>query len=274
MKQWVIFTDLDGSLLDHNNYSHRPADKLLKKLNSDHIPVIFSSSKTRAEIISLRKELKNHHPFIIENGAAVFIPYGYFPAMPEGCIEVEGYWVYEFSNPRQHWLSLLSKAKRKFPHHFSYFFEMKEQAIAEVTGLTKAKSKLANKREYSEPIYWLGHEEPKNAFIAYLQQEGGHVLQGGRFLHLSGDGDKGIALTWLMEQIKLFSVPCDLKVLAIGDSGNDVAMLEVADAALIIRSPAHSPPKLKRTTDYVISDHYGPKGWAHGVNKIINDERD
>jgi mannosyl-3-phosphoglycerate phosphatase family protein len=272
MKQWLIFTDLDGSLLDHDNYSHRPADALLKQLNNDHIPVIFTTSKTRAEVIHLRKELKNHHPFIVENGAAVFIPYGYFPAMPEGCFERDGYWVYELTKPRQHWLDLLNRAATIFTHNFSHFAAMKEKAIAEITGLTLTKAKLANKREYSEPIFWLGANTRKKEFIYWLQRQGGTLLQGGRFLHLSGDCNKGIALTWMMEQFRIFSVPCDLSLLAIGDSENDIDMLEASDVSLIIRSPAHPPPKLKRTTAYVISDEFGPKGWANGVRKIIYDQ--
>lgn len=269
MKKWLIFTDLDGSLLDHDNYSHRPANALLKQLKKDNIPVIFSTSKTRAEVLNLRKELKNHHPFIIENGAAVLIPFGYFPAMPEGCTEHEGYWVYSFSQPRQHWLDLLHLAKTIFTHQFSHFSAMKEKAIADVTGLTLAKAKLANKREYSEPILWLGGDSSKKEFVYWLQQQGGNLLQGGRFLHLSDDCNKGKALRWLAEQYHHFSVPCDLNLLAIGDSKNDVAMLEEADVAYIIRSPAHPPPELKRTTGCMVSEHYGPKGWVNGVKKII-----
>ena len=161
MKQWLIFTDLDGSLLDHNNYSHRPADTLLKGLNDDGIPVIIATSKTYAEVINLRKELKNQHPFIVENGAAVFIPDGYFPAMPKDCFELDGYWVYEFTKPRQHWLDILNSAKEKFPHHFTNFAAMKEKVIAELTNLTVKKAKLANSRKYSEPIFWLGVESAK-----------------------------------------------------------------------------------------------------------------
>jgi mannosyl-3-phosphoglycerate phosphatase family protein len=269
MKQWLIFTDLDGSLLDHNSYSHRPADALLKQLNKDHVPVILSTSKTRAEVVNLRKELKNHHPFIVENGAAAFIPLGYFPAMPEECTEKDGYWVYEFSKPRQHWLDLLERSKITFSHHFSHFAAMKERVIADVTGLTLTKAKLANKREYSEPIYWLGVDAKKKEFIDYLERQGANLLQGGRFLHLSGDCNKGKALQWMVRQFIHFSIPCDLAILAIGDSGNDVAMLEAADVALIIKSPAHASPKLKRTENHIISDDYGPKGWANGVKKII-----
>ena len=53
--------------------------------------------------------------------------------------------------------------------------------------------------------------------------------------------------------------------LAAGDSGNDVAMLEAAASALVIRSPVHPFPALARDTGVYLSDRCGPAGWAEGV---------
>ena len=76
MKQ-LIFTDLDGTLLDEK-YRYevsRPAVQWLKSLN---FPVIFCSSKTFAEQEFYRTALDISAPFIVENGNAVFIPQNYF----------------------------------------------------------------------------------------------------------------------------------------------------------------------------------------------------
>jgi len=104
MTKLVIYTDLDGSLLDHDSYSHAAADALLAELEVHGVPVIIASSKTRSEQIALRNELSNHHPFIVENGAAVFIPVHYFETQPSGTVHENGYWVKRFSLPRHHWL--------------------------------------------------------------------------------------------------------------------------------------------------------------------------
>jgi mannosyl-3-phosphoglycerate phosphatase family protein len=269
MKGWIIFTDLDGSLLDHDNYSHSAADALLQELARDDIPVILTTSKTRAEVLSIRAELNNQHPFIIENGAAVVIPQGYFPTKPEGCIEVAGFWVFNFCQARSHWLSLLDKAKTVFPHSFSHFSVMKEEVIAQLTGLSLAQAQQANEREYGEPISWLGGDKAKQEFVQWLEEQGGHVLQGGRFLHLSGACNKGQALMWLAEEYKRQCNFASAKTIAIGDSGNDIAMLEQADLALIIRSPVHEPPKLKRSHGFFISEEFGPRGWNSGLRKIL-----
>lgn len=268
-QQWLIFTDLDGSLLDHDSYSHSAADALLEKLEHDQVPVILTTSKTRAEVEALRSELNNSHPFIIENGAGVYIPQGYFPQKPEGCIDVGRFWVFRFCEPREHWLSILELGKTIFPHSFSHFAAMKEEVIAQVTGLSLEQAQQANTREYGEPITWLGVDKAKQAFIQWLEEQGGHVSQGGRFLHLSGLCNKGKALAWLTAEYKKQRNCPTVKTIAIGDSDNDVAMLEAATLALIIRSPVHAPPKLKRLRGFFISDEFGPRGWSSGLGKIL-----
>ena len=47
---YLIFTDLDGTLLDHFSYSHAPADQLIPVLQHAGIPIIINTSKTFAEV--------------------------------------------------------------------------------------------------------------------------------------------------------------------------------------------------------------------------------
>ena len=43
MTKLVIYTDLDGSLLDHDSYSHVAADALLVELEAHGIPTIIAN---------------------------------------------------------------------------------------------------------------------------------------------------------------------------------------------------------------------------------------
>ena len=45
----IIFTDLDGSLLQVETYSFEPAIETVHRLRAAGIPLIFCSSKTRLE---------------------------------------------------------------------------------------------------------------------------------------------------------------------------------------------------------------------------------
>ena len=49
MKRWLVFTDLDGTLLDES-YSWDLAQPAIDLLRSASIPIILNSSKTVAEM--------------------------------------------------------------------------------------------------------------------------------------------------------------------------------------------------------------------------------
>ena len=95
----VIFTDLDGTLLDAHTYSFEPARDALGSLRKHGIPVVICSSKTRAEIAVWRRRLGNTHPFIVENGGAVYIPTGYFSSPIPSSSDSGGFSVIEFGTP-------------------------------------------------------------------------------------------------------------------------------------------------------------------------------
>jgi len=78
----LVFTDLDGTLLDHDTYSWAAAAPALEELQRREIPLIFCTSKTDAEVQALRRAMGNSHPFIVENGGAIVIPPGFFRPVP------------------------------------------------------------------------------------------------------------------------------------------------------------------------------------------------
>ncbi len=266
----LIFTDLDGSLLDHHNYRHDEADALLTQLADAAIPVIPVSSKTRSEIERLRYSLNNAEPFICENGAAICIPAGYFTDQPAETVIDQQYWLKTFVKPRQHWLNIISNLKPQFGIDFTSFADAGIDGIIAMTGLDVHAAARAAHREYGEAIAWHGSPARQKLFIEALQKAGAQVLQGGRFLHVSGACDKGQALQWLTQQYQYFYPQKKWQTLAIGDSDNDIAMLQQADLALLIPSPVHGLPTLKQRAGMFIAPHTGPRGWAAGVQVILN----
>ena len=263
----LIFTDLDGSLLDHHDYRFEPAAALLQKLNFLNIPVIPATSKTEAELLHLRSTLANEHPFIAENGAAVFIPKGYFPEPPEGTTETGDFRIKEFTEPREHWLSLIARTGADRAD-YKTFSEATVTDIIELTGLEQDAAVRASRRHYGEPLAWLGGDGRREQFVFELRQLGANVMQGGRFLHVSGNCDKGKALKWLVDQYKnVFLEP--ILTVAVGDGQNDIAMLEAADMAVLIPSPAHDLPVLNKSQRVYVASSQGPQGWAESITMIL-----
>ncbi|MFV8818315.1 HAD-IIB family hydrolase [Haliea sp. E17] len=267
----LVFTDMDGSLLDHHDYSFRPAQPLLRWLETAGVPVIPNTSKTRAELESLRRNLHNAHPFIVENGAAVFIPIGYFAQQPAETRTAGDFWVRELSAPRQRWLDVLAELEGEYPGEFTSFQRAGTAGVMALTGLPESSAAQANLREYSEPVSWLGDAPRREAFVEALRERGANPLQGGRFLTLAGDCDKGRALRWLRAAYLSAGYAEPVHDIAIGDSGNDIAMLETAETALVVRSPVHDFPQLERGDKTLYSTECGPSGWAEGVARWLED---
>lgn len=271
----LVFSDLDGSLLDHVDYSWSSAQPALQKLQQAQIPLIFNTSKTLPEVIELRSALANPHPFICENGAAIYIPKAYFAAQPKSTsnctIAGQDFWYCQIGETRDYWQKLLLEAA---PDHSVYrsFAQLGKEQIARATGLSIQQSANANQRKASEVIHWLGNSQEQRNFISSLQNHGAQILQGGRFLHLlSPKANKGSAMQWLTAQYQQSNANT-LFTVAIGDSANDIPMLEISDYAIVIRR--HSIPSLilmrEDTINIYTSDSIGSLGWNNSLLQLLN----
>ncbi|WP_051371748.1 HAD hydrolase family protein [Leisingera aquimarina] len=68
----LLFSDLDGTLLSHENYSWEPARPALTALKRAGAGVILATSKTAAEVAPLRQSMGlGRWPAIVENGAGL-----------------------------------------------------------------------------------------------------------------------------------------------------------------------------------------------------------
>ena len=269
-KQLVVFTDLDGTLLDHHNYSWSAAAKTLNTLKGLGVAVIPNTSKTFAELLPLRQELELDTPFIVENGAAVNIPHGFFPAKPTETVWQQDYWVRAFSMTKNHWIALLNQLPEDFAEMYQGFSQMSVQEIVAATGLSEDKAQQASQRQYGEPLLWKGTDLDKASFYQAMAAKGVNPVEGGRFVHIGGDNDKGAAMAWFMREYQRQYSEYHCISVALGDGQNDLAMLEAADLSVCIRSPSHSGLSLSKKQDVFFSQHYGPAGWSEVMEQIIN----
>jgi len=266
---YLIATDLDGTLLDHHSYAFDPALPALSLCTEKNIPVIFNTSKTSAESCRLRRRLENHHPFIVENGSAAYIPVGYFEHMPEGCTETDGLWVHRFGKALPDILNALAELNTEHPFNYTGFSDWDAQQVAEHTGLSLQAAGEAKQREYSEPLLWQGDDEQLLLFRSEVEKRGMKLLRGGRFLHVLGDTDKGQAIRWLKRLYEQASSQ-PLTLVALGDSDNDIDMLQAADIAVIVRSPVREAPLLSSNNRIVHTRGYGPQGWNEAIIQLLD----
>jgi len=277
----VIFTDLDGTLLDHHTYSWenaRPALEFCKMLG---VPVIICSSKTKAEIEHIKRQIGNDHPFISENGGGAHIPVSLFP--PPDLSYAGLFWVLKLGVSHSTLRRTLEKIRDETQVEIVGLSDMNDEELAGLTGLEGDALHRARLREFDEP-FTIRNETPKKAsrVCEAIQKSGFIYTRGGRFHHITGNNDKGRALKKIMELYK--SLNEDVKSAALGDSLNDFPMLKAADIPILVKkfngthdpmikaalrncTPARGAQKMASLL--VMAGGIGPQGWNEEVIQLL-----
>jgi len=265
--QILIFTDLDGTLLDDQTYDFKPALPALRLIHSLKIPLILVSSKTRAEIEFLRNRLSLESPFIAENGGGIFFPATFRVPEDYPYERINGYKVLCIGRPIKEVLEKSSKLRESFD--FRGFSEMPPEEIAAVTGLTLEQATLASRREFDEPIALRNSLEDREMFCRKASDLGLDCVHGGRFVHLSLGSNKGRAVEIVLEIYRQLRGP--LFSVALGDSQNDIPMLKVADKAVLMKNRDGTHMKGLDHPDLVRANGGGPTAWNGVMLAILAD---
>jgi len=236
----VIFTDLDGTLLDEK-YDYQDIKPIIDKLLVLNASIVFCSSKTKAEIEFYRKEMRINDPFISENGSAIFIPKGYFSVNYMYTKQTSRYNIVELGIAYSMIRKKMGSLKARFAGKIIGFGDMTHEEIAKDSGLPLNLTKLARRREYSEPFRIVEGDE-KEIFLLIREQRLSYT-KGGRYFHLIGNSNKGKAVAILKD---LYSETFSkLITFGIGNSPNDLSMLKVTDMPILMRE---TPKKRARCT--------------------------
>lgn len=268
---WVLFTDLDGTLLDPGSYSWKPAQPALEELARRQVPLVFCSSKTSAEIEALRRELGNPHPFVAENGGGVFVPQGYFDVgIPQG-FPMGSYRCLALAMPYDKVINELERIAEQAGVEVVGFHQMDAHDVAASTGLPLPAAELARRRDFDEPFFFVRADpSAESRFLDLARERGLELVRGGRFWHLFQGSDKGRAVRKLME-LYLASTPPKVRFAALGDSANDLPMLATVDHAFLLPRPdgTFDSEVLARLPHIQRAAAPGPKGWNSAVLELI-----
>ena len=147
-----MFCDLDDTLFEPHAFSvDASARRALNRLEREQLPLVFCSSKTRAEIELIQQELGINHPFVCENGAAVFVPRGYFAFGVAEAIDVSGYDTWSNSASRTQRSSPCCIVRRTGSESSVVgFSDMSVGDVAIDCDVPLLQARLAKLREYSE----------------------------------------------------------------------------------------------------------------------------
>jgi mannosyl-3-phosphoglycerate phosphatase len=257
----LIFSDLDGTLLDHHSYSWEAARPALERLAGQGIPLILNTSKTAAEVVAIHREMQLDAPYVVENGAAVILPEKDSPCDRTAHI---------FGRNYSELLDVLSGIRQGRAFDFTGFSDMSAGQVAAATGLAPGQALLAKQRTSTEPLIWNDSADLLPEFRARLSGYGLKLVKGGRFYHvLDQAAGKGRAMRWILNHFFRDRVGADLFTVALGDGPNDLDMLEQADLAVVIPAPSGIAVE-PRTHKILHATAAGPEGWNRAVLNILD----
>lgn len=256
----IFFADIDGTLIDHNNYCHDGSIPGMEILKDKSIPLILVSSKTFEEISFLMKKLHLNYSFSFENGSGI----AYYS-------EESGAYKLELTGPGiEALVAFMPELERLSEKNLKSIIAFSDSELADMTGLDLNSASLAKKRLTTLPFI-----DQENTLLAdseisdlndVLADYNFQITKGGRFNHLiPSDSGKGKAVKKIIEFYK-DKFKDEIIAAAAGDSLNDIPMLEAVDYSYVIKKPGGS------FINYMsgkIMNSSGPAGFSEAVNDFI-----
>lgn len=270
---FLVFTDLDGTLLDHDSYNWEKARPALSYCQNTGTPVIMVSSKTRAEIEVIQRDMNLSFPFISENGGGIYFPGDFLNVKSiDGILPAGDKFKLTLGKPYDYLVSQLYEISKETGIRVKGFSQMSREEVIRLTGLTSEECGRAIRRDFDEPFIILDKEPGEASIHSSAEKRGLKVTEGGRFYHLHGQSDKGKAVKRLVSIYK--GIYPRVFSFALGDSPNDFAMFEYADQAVLVRSKKRFDNLEERFPGIVVTENQGPEGWNSAILELLKTERE
>ena len=254
---WIV-SDIDGTLMDHE-YDLTPALETLELLKKHNIPVILCTSKTASEVRDIRNKIGNTDPFIVENGGAIYGNH----------LQSGGEWELILGRKYIELKEVLNKLSMEIDYKLCALNDLSSLEIKHLTGLNDSQIKMALDRHWSVPFITPPSQYNDKINILNKKYEV-NIYRGNRMSHLlDKNSHKGKAVN----RLKDFLGNPSVHVIALGDSQNDLPLLQVADQAIIvpgINGPNKSLEVELNKKNFYLAPEPHAKGWSLAIKKLLN----
>ena len=272
----LIFTALEGALVDPHTDSFAGAEEALSELDRRKIAFILLTSRTREEIEPIRRKMGHNHPFVTENGGGIFFPDGYFSLRIPGSVRVARYLSVAQGQPYAEVCEALDDIAEECAVGVAGFHHMSLREIADNTGLHPRSAELARAREFDEPFYFTSADDKAIArFVETARARGFDTRRGPTFWHFSAKCDAARAVRSLAQLFRE-ATHIKLRLVGIGAGEVDLLWLRAVDHAVLLPDSREAPKPSEhpqenpgRTRSIVMGDAPGAAGWSKAILNII-----
>ena len=246
----VVFTALEGTLLDFETFEAGASRAALKRLANEDVPIVPVSVMTMSELEPIARDLGFKHAMIIEAGGAIA------RRTPTG-------WNVEPCGPESDvLLDAVAAIENRSGADLIVYSVLPEQEAARLSGRSGAMLSRSTQRGFSEPFVV---EKGDIADVEKAASElGFKVRRGRRFFYLCRADVEGEAFLRLREELH-----CDLAI-AVGGSPLDAEFLLRSEIPVIVPgADGEVDPELRtRVPRARVAPTSGPAGWAAAVEEI------
>ena len=254
----LIFTDLDGSVLDRDTFKFDQIKQYMKKILNSGIHIIPNSSKTESEIIEFNQELGENLTYISENGSVINGLNILNSNFPDKII---------LSREKEELIEIFKKnVPENLQNKCKFISNLNKKNQMGILSLSDNKLKNALKRKYTEPFLFEGGKSERIELLKILKKKSLTLQEGGRVINLCDNVNKVKSMKKILKIYK--KIQSNIKVIAVGDNYNDLDMLKNCDLPCLVFNDQFKEDQIN-IDNLIISNRPSPDGWADVIKKAL-----
>ena len=258
-KKIIIFTDLDGSLLDKETFKFDVIEDYFKELISSGIVIIPNSSKTESELLDFNKQNSLNLSFISENGSSVHGLDKIHQNLPKKVL---------ISRSKNEIQKIYDKnVSLDLKNKTAPILDLNIEEQKKIFGLPIKKLSLATKRMHSIPILFKGTEVERNNFLKVINDIGLTAQSGGRIINICDNTNKSKAMSKTLQLIRK-ELKNEIIAICVGDNENDIEMLKQADFPCLVKNENFDSSSIN-IDNLIKSNEPSPKGWSDVIKSAL-----
>lgn len=243
------------------------AARIRRLASARRLPLVLCSTQTRAELECLQRRLDFSYPFICENGAAVYVPEGYFNEPVPGARLSCGYEVVTFGSGYGETVDALRRAATQLGIDVVGFHDLSIDDVAMECRLPLPQARLAKMREYGEPFRIApAHANRRAELFGALHDRGFACIRGGQFDYVGPPVDEVTGIRLLQRCYERALGP--IITVGVGDPSKDARLLNEVQIPIELPRRADWPEIIRKPHLTELSTERPPRPFGHLFRRL------
>lgn len=267
--QYLVFTGLGGFVLDPEASAFREAIPALNLMRSLGVPLILTTDKTSKEAFRILTAINQSNPFIVESGAAIYIPEDALQVSYNYNNTVKGYRVVELGTGRETIVKMILRLREKNGFSVTGISELASTDAVKKGKIAADWVTSAQSREYSELVEFSGSPKDLQQFKGAIEGMQSRLYQSGDHYVITGDHDKGSAVRFLVQLYREEFSNRQIVTIGVGFNRSDTSLLHAVDHAVLIRRADGGFDEHVGRRGLRFTRNPGPIGWNEAVITLL-----